>query len=300
MNNITTTRPRLIVPSTQMPAEDYHAHPSLSCSLLKHLGPKTTPLHFWRQSWMNPHREEEQKDTIAKKFGQAAHMLMLEGEAVFNANWTVKETHNGKRCEQTSEAGKLGIGEYEMLLAIRESIFGNEDAATIIQGCQSEVSMFTEIDVMLDDGTQVTVPARCRHDLWKPQYSADLKFMDEVTEESVAKAIANYGYDFQAHWYPRVMAACQPELEHQNFITIFVEKHKRNPNVLCVAYDDTTVMATVEHRINQRLIKFDNLYRQYGPDQKWPGSDGRIHTVFAPGTGDGTGLELPGYWNYLQ
>jgi len=281
-----------IIPSTEMPAEKYHAHPSLSCSLIKLLSSKQTPVDFWRASWMNPHREDEQNDSIAKKFGRAAHMLLLEGQDVFDTHWTVK-----KGVGSTKEDGKLGEEEMDTLKGIRDALLGDTLAGAIIPGCQSEVSMFAEVDLEVG-GNQVKIPARCRHDLWKPQYSADLKFMDEVTEESVAKAIANYGYDIQAHWYPRIMAKCQPQLEHQNFITIFVEKRKRNPKVLCVTYHDS-VLTTVRLRVDERLKRFYTLLQTHG-EKEWPGFQSRIYNVFTPGSGDGMGLELPRYWDYMD
>lgn len=261
-------------------AEEYHSHPSISNSLLKYLTAGSTPLDFWFNSWLNPDRVFDNQDTIAKKFGRAAHMLLLEGDEVFNQAWPVKPKVNA-----TTEKGKLGQGEYDTLLHVRDAIMANPLAATILKGAKTEVSMFAEIEP--------GVIGRCRHDIWKPGYSADLKFVDDVSKADIGKDIANYGYDRQAEWYPRIMNLCGGA--NDNFITIFVSKSPPY-HVLCVTYPEDLI-TVAKDRNNAALQRFIEYKDKYGND-KWPGYEPRVYTVYQPGMGDADGINLPNWWQY--
>ena len=66
-----------------MPAEEYHAIPALSQSLMKWL--HVSPLDFWAVCpWLNPDYEED-SETEAKKNGTAFHDRIVEGRDAFYA-----------------------------------------------------------------------------------------------------------------------------------------------------------------------------------------------------------------------
>lgn len=270
-------------PLLDIPAAVYHAHPSLSNSLLKHLGADNPPLDFWHHSWLNSARVFDADDTKAKKFGRAAHMLLLEGEAVFKDHWTMKP-----KVKETTEAGKLGEGEWTTLLHIRDVLLAHPLVATILKGARSEVSMLASL--MVED---MQVPVRCRHDIWKPGYSADIKFVETVTKREVASTIAAYGYERQAEWYPRIMGLCGHS--HNNFITIFVAKQPPH-HVLCVTYPDD-VIGDARERNDAALRRYVDYQALYGA-APWPGFAPHVHTVYRPGSGDADGLTLPNWWQY--
>lgn len=69
-----------------LPAEEYHADPSLSFSGIKHL--MISPLAFWINSPMNP--DYEQTETAALIRGQAYHARILEGEDAFRERFYVE------------------------------------------------------------------------------------------------------------------------------------------------------------------------------------------------------------------
>lgn len=62
-----------------MDENDYHAVPAASSSGLKKLG--VSSMDYWANSWMNPDREEVQKDYF--DLGKAIHAFVLEGEAAY-------------------------------------------------------------------------------------------------------------------------------------------------------------------------------------------------------------------------
>ncbi len=292
-----------IIYAEDMPNELYHAQPSLSNSRIKNLADKKQPIDFWASSWMNPHAEPWEK-TQAFKFGQAAHMLVLEGEDMFNKNWNITEGKNGQKSKTTTLDGHLAGEEYDILLSCRDALLSHPIASKVLAGAKSEVSMFCTLPVMFNSqapngrGFMVDVPVRVRHDIWKPSYSADLKFVESLDGlRDVGKQIASYGYDQQAELYPRVMAKCDPTREHQNFVTIFVEKRKQHPKVLCVAYE-SSVISTAKMRNDYAMEKFAKLVHEHGPHTPWPSFPNRVHTVWPEGEGNGD-IELPSWWNYL-
>lgn len=56
--------------------DDYHAIPRLSASGIKKM--LISPGDFWVSSWLNPNREEDEKDTVALRIGRAYHTARFE------------------------------------------------------------------------------------------------------------------------------------------------------------------------------------------------------------------------------
>lgn len=77
---MTTSEPML-----RIPAEEYHAIPSLSASGMKDLA--VSPLRYWFLN-INPARPIR-KESLEMKFGTALHCLVLEGERVFHQRYAV-------------------------------------------------------------------------------------------------------------------------------------------------------------------------------------------------------------------
>lgn len=94
-----------------LPAEQYHADPSLSASGIKAMG--ASPLTYWHQ-YLDPNREDE-SITPAKVLGEAIHKIVLEGSDAFNHRYLAEahpEDYPG--CLQGVEAlrekcGELGL-----------------------------------------------------------------------------------------------------------------------------------------------------------------------------------------------
>lgn len=63
---------------------DYHSDISLGSGSIRDLA--TNPIYYWRESWMNPLREEP-AETPALLYGRALHCLVLEGPAAFSSRY---------------------------------------------------------------------------------------------------------------------------------------------------------------------------------------------------------------------
>ncbi|MBF0584660.1 MAG: hypothetical protein HQL80_10580 [Magnetococcales bacterium] len=90
-----------------MPAEQYHADPSLSVSGIKAMG--ASPLTYWHQ-YLDPNRVDE-SSTPAKVMGKAIHKLVLEGAGAFDNAYLIEpkpEDYPG--CLQGVEAGRSKVG----------------------------------------------------------------------------------------------------------------------------------------------------------------------------------------------
>lgn len=64
----------------------YHADPALGSGDMRALA--KCPMFYWRDSHMNPLRDEEPGETPQLLFGRALHKLVLEGRAAFEASYT--------------------------------------------------------------------------------------------------------------------------------------------------------------------------------------------------------------------
>lgn len=62
-----------------LPDEVYHSIPAMSASGIKNL--LVHPCYFWANSWMNPLKDEEEQDTMARILGKAYHKRILEPQA---------------------------------------------------------------------------------------------------------------------------------------------------------------------------------------------------------------------------
>ena len=67
-----------------LPEDAYHADPSLGSGSIRQLA--KCPIYYWRDSWMNPFREEA-PETPALLYGRALHCLVLEGVDEFRKRY---------------------------------------------------------------------------------------------------------------------------------------------------------------------------------------------------------------------
>lgn len=98
---------------SDMPMSAYHGPtpavgPSISSSGLRTIF-QQSPLHYWKGSHLNPHRDPEDDDTSSLKMGRAVHHLAL-GEANFKQHFVVQpETYTdaktGEEKKWTNAAG---------------------------------------------------------------------------------------------------------------------------------------------------------------------------------------------------
>ena len=220
-----------------MPAEQYHADPSLSSSGIKAMG--ASPLTYWHQ-YLDPNREDE-SSTPAKVLGRAIHKIVLEGADAFNRAYLAEarpEDYPG--CLQGVDAlrekcGELGLkrsGTLEemshrildvdprcLLWPIIKSAFqdavasGSKEVLTkdFYQQClrAKEAIRFNDdanaaftgglSEVSVFWRTEDGVPTKSRFDYLKPQAIIDLKTFSNQNGVPVDSAVVSSVVRFQYH-----------------------------------------------------------------------------------------------------
>ena len=210
-----------------MTDEEYHADPvpggSLSASGAKMLLPPSTPAHF---KWWRDHRDEEKpKDHF--DFGKAAHRMVLgSGPEIVGldvSDWRTKAARSAKDEAHERGAVPLKQADYEKVVAMADALRQHETAAALFHplGGLAEQSLFWR-----DRDTGVM--CRARPD-WLPFHDAgrmilpDYKTIVSADDESIDKAIGNFGYFIQApHYLDGVYALGLAK--HADFVFVFQEK----------------------------------------------------------------------------
>lgn len=163
--------------------EDYHADGAVGSTGAKRL--VKNPPKYWAYSPMNPKRPED-SETIATKFGQAYHTLILEPHKF---DYKIK-----KGCKTTTLEGHLAEGEYETLLKMKDVLLLEPDRAQLVQGGFSEVSFF-----WTDEATGVMCKIRVDH--FTPMAFTDLKSTTDIDNSNLRYEIPKRGWDVSGYMY---------------------------------------------------------------------------------------------------
>jgi hypothetical protein len=176
--------------------EEYHSSEGISRSGLMLF--KKSAKHYWNR-YLNPNRKPE-KETYAKKFGNAMHVSILEHD-LFKDNYVIlpkidRRTKIGK--EQWAEWEKknadkeiISIDDYEKILEITQSIRDDDYAANLIDNAEYEQSIYWE-----DEETGILCKAR--PDIMHDNIICDLKSTADASEFSFMNSAYRYGYHIQA------------------------------------------------------------------------------------------------------
>lgn len=250
---------RRLVPD--LPEVAYFADPSVNFSLTEYLQPMLSPIDAWHHSWLNPIQPLSLL-TQAKKFGSAAHCLVLTPEKfTYTLNPKVK---------QTILPGVLGSapgGEWELLQRLHEKLLNNVWVAEHLaeigrQKAFAEISAFTT----WEEGGHA-VPVKMRHDLLHPEFTIDFKFVREIHPRSFNSMLKRWRYVHRAAWYEAVGQRAGTWGPHQQHWMVFVEKaapHKILPLRFAPADLD------VAHNQNLMAVeRFGELFARYGSNP-WP------------------------------
>lgn len=190
-----------------MPMSWYHADccagPSISSSGLRTIVLKT-PLHYWDESYLNPHRpvdDQDETESVFLRIGRAGHTLLLEPELFRSqfvtrdprfTSWMTKESKKW-RLEQQLE-GFTVMDPPEMLrvqgvanalrnhpLYARGLLDGDIERSLIWQDPATGVWLKARPDV-IPEGSNI----------W-----ADLKVVSSADARAVEKKVFGFGYDMQ-------------------------------------------------------------------------------------------------------
>lgn len=168
--------------------------------------------------------KDDQKETLSKRLGKAAHKLILEGEKAFEAAYkraplnesTGKEfgldTKAVQAFEQEHGCKALQWLEYEELFCMLQSVQKHEDAARILAGAKPEVHV---------KGTVNGIPAHGYVDAVHRRHFAELKTCHDI--DSFESDARRFRYANQAAFYRSLLAAskeCDPREIEAFFIAV--------------------------------------------------------------------------------
>lgn len=253
-------------------AGSYHAHRSLSASLLTHLQPWLPPERFWYYSWLNPNAPGS-KPTSATHTGTAGHTLLLEPDKFhYQVLPEIKYT-----CREGFLGGARG-GQLELLLQLQDKLLrhpwvGPRLAELYRGNAQAEYSLFGNITIPPSYRREYgLIPARCRFDLWHPDFTIDFKFVRELTSWSFNSMVRKYRYIHRAAWYEQVNTAIMGP-NNQRHYTVFVEKGGAQ-TIWPLEFRGDDIR--IAHSQNTLCLEhFVNLMETYG-EGPWPGFEAGI------------------------
>lgn len=227
-----------------LPEDDYHAIPALSASGIKRLQGST--MDFWAYSWMNPERDEDDPDSIARLLGKAHHVAVLEPhrfEETYCAELDPGDYPDALRTmdDLRARAEELGLKKGGRKDELEERVLDADPDAVIwgrfledyVNGrtvlkpatwrrlaqlravCQADAVVqkalsggYAEVTICwLERG----VPCKARLDYWKRKAIGDVKTYGNPDSQNIYRAIlrafARYHYHIQAAWYGKAVAA---------------------------------------------------------------------------------------------
>lgn len=209
----------------QMPEDAYHADPvpggSLSASGAKLLLPPSCPA-------MYAYRRDHPKTSAAFNYGTAAHKLVLGSgppiDVIEADDWRTKAAQDKRKESLAAGNVPLLAREYAEVQAMAAAIERHPIAGALLDPARgkAEQSAF-----WIDEDTGIW--RRLRFDFLpyarevRRLIITDYKTCDKADADSIAKAVANYGYHIQAAQYLDGARALDLD-EDPAFIFVFQEK----------------------------------------------------------------------------
>lgn len=195
-----------------MPADEYHAEPAVSNSMLSDL--RRSPRHCYALHLAadKPVREP----TASMRFGTMAHCVVLE-PAKFHQRYAVKpQSHDGRTKEgkawAAEHAGREIISAEESTAATRlqSAVYAVPELAHALSSGRAEVSVF-----WTDERTGLRCRARpdWLHRLPDGRLIVvDLKTTSDASPTEFARSVWTYGYHRQEAFYKAGLTACGEEV----------------------------------------------------------------------------------------
>lgn len=254
-----------------MPSAQYHADadgPSLSSSIAKALL-RQSPYHAWlRHTKLNASAVADESARF--DLGSAAHALLLEGNQakiciVEADDWRTKAAK--EKRDEARENGLLPIlakhntALTRMVDAARLFIDNSELKGVFSDG-KPEQSVYWE---------ESGVKLRCRPDWLTSDRSLilDYKTTDSAAPDTFNRQIPRMGYDFQASFYQRGLAA----IGHQGAQFVFLAQ-EIEPPYACTLHGIANSMKEIADADVEESIA---IWRECMATNKWPSYPNAIH-----------------------
>lgn len=263
-----------------VPIETYHGNPylldgfSISSSGMREFIER--PSLYWGYSVYNRNRfERAEKPHFS--FGQAAHMLLLEGAEGFDARFAVRpekapdgrQWHaSNKSCKEWLEAqegaGKavLTQSDLDAIRFIRDSLQKHPFVRNGLLDGMTEMSVFARFGNIWFRSRPDVLPAVSNGDM------ADLKTAASVSERSIETSLRDNRYYVQAAMARMVMQKLYEDWQFGGFALVWAEKSA--PYDVAVTELDPGLIDLGEQLVRAALPYLSKCIER----MEWPGRDG--------------------------
>ena len=256
----------------QVSEADYHADPALVPSLSNSIA-KTiiqhSPYHAWLEHpKLNP--KYQHRDSGTFDIGTAAHALLLEGNqakiAIIEADdWRTKAAREVREEARsnglTPILAKHNAAVNRMVDAAKSFIETTELRGIFQDGAPEQTLIWQEDDVYMRSRLDwLTADRRLILD-YKSSASAEPRWF--------SRQIANMGYDMQAAFYLRGLAACG----HPNAQFVFLAQEVEPPHACSLHAIAPSMYEIAQAKVQQAI----NIWRQCMKSGEWPAYNNQIH-----------------------
>lgn len=255
-----------------LPEDDYHGHPALSCSGAKKLLPPSCPARF---KW---ERDHGQRPKDAFDIGSAAHQIVLgvgrELVEVDAKDWKTKAAQTVREEARARGAVALLTEQLTAVRSMAASIAAHPIASALLnRPGMPEASLFWHDD---ESGT----PLRARLDYLPDPVASrlfvtDLKTAASANPDKFAKAAADYGYHMQAAHYLDGIRALGI---HDDPAFLFIVVEKEPPYVVSVIELDEYALSTGRQKMRDAI----DVYTACAAEDVWPGYSEDVELVSLP------------------
>ncbi len=257
--------------------QDYHnplKYHALSSSGVKQL--LRSPAHYKHS--INPDKPKTSNDNLL--FGEAAHSLILEPEKAKENVVLIPEINRRTNAGKTEWAelneenrGKILIDKTtsDKIGAMNDVLKNNKTAMSIFEKGQAELSGFWKHDIF-------DFWCKLRIDFLVDDFNliVDYKTSADASLEAFSKAVFNYGYHIQSHWYKKGYKA----LTGNDYDFVFIVQEKEPPYAVAVYTLSQDHIAMGMEQSDRACVIYNECLRNNEWSETYPD---QIQTLKVPG-----------------
>lgn len=251
---------------TDMPADVYHSHDSISNTGLKLM--MRSPAHY-------KYSDVKDKSTRFKVAGSALHMACLEPDIFYDTYHLLRSSENRMSSEYKTAKKEFGE-EFVLVKPEIEKIEGMAKSLSKskISGCIDNYNCDKELSGFAID-PETGLMCRHRFDAIIDGIAIDLKTTTDARPHAFSKKILDFGYHIQAAFYADQYNWITGE-EIEKFIFAAIETSA--PYAVKIYELDQESMEAGRKKYRQAL----NEYAQCKASNIWPSYDQEIETIGIP------------------
>lgn len=265
----------LLEKAVQEPAEAYHANPAISRSMI---ATACESAYHYKYYYLMGNKKEE---TPAMKFGQIAHLAMLETEE-FNRRFVVEPKFSGKGAHAAYDAWAASLPKDTIILSEKE----HESLKGMCLALQDEEHFGHVVRFLKKPGikeysfyfTDPVTGLKCRFRpdfLTEDGWIMDLKTTTKSKESAFKRGIQDNGYHIQAAFY---CFGFEQVFGYKPKGYVFLPIEKKPPYMPTILTADSTILGSgeVDFRLGLNRIK-EAMDKNF-----WPGYQTAPENVSLP------------------